>query len=267
MTNTSLLAVGALLWALPLQCLAASDQCSDASKVQKEYEKSWDDVVADKKAAIEDGMRTLEGLRADLKKDKEDTVGKTGGLKEGGIAVAMVAKATSDLTRNMIAIFEPSPSEVEKMAMTILDKTRKGIEHSKGIDDADQAVDSKMAFVKDKLKGIVPGLQMAQEMDDWTNANREVSRQIDAIDRSLKEARAKLAALGGPERHYSVDELLKRSEPRVYQCVDPTPKKVSKPKTPKPSVDKPSIRLTQKPQKTTRQLAEPTEACSLFDSC
>ncbi|GLR59333.1 hypothetical protein [Rhizobium indigoferae] len=265
MTVKSTLAAIILLAGMPMPCFAASFQCSDATKVRREYEKSWDDVISDKKAGLEDGIRTLEGIKADLKQDKADTVGETGSLKEGGIALAAVIKETSDLIRNMTALFVPSPNVVQESMLTILDTTRGEIDESKR--NADQVVDDQMAAIKDQLTGIVPGLQLAREMDDWAKANREVSQQIDAIERSLKTAKSKLIAMGGPERYYLVNELLKRAEPRVYRCVSPDPGKGTSLKVRKPSAHKPTIRHPSKPPNATEHRTQPLHSCSLFDSC
>ncbi len=214
--------------------------------------KAWDSVLAGKKRILQDAITALEREQAQLKGLQRE-LGDPGSSKAAANAVALVVSETADLINMLGAAFGASSTAVE-----VLGKVREKVDDYK--QQADYGIRSKTESLLDPLKSVVPGLKLAEKVEDWQEASGEIRRQQDALSKILVSLRKTVSRLGGVDRASSIDDLIARGSPSINRCEPPNGKvrsKVLPPPVVKAPASSPSNSSTQ-----------PMEgACEVFSSC
>jgi len=116
------------------------------------------------------------------------------------------------------AIFKPDGTAVQREILKKLKKLRKDVEPN--YHAAEKIINDDARDVVDELPSFVPGVKLARDSKQWDAAKNEFSLQLANLDRAIDKLDHKLADLGGPNRAYSIDDILKRAQARRQQCVD-----------------------------------------------
>ncbi|WP_449227927.1 hypothetical protein [Azospirillum argentinense] len=207
--------------------------------VRADYERAWDGVLADKRAALQEGIRDLRAIRDQLERERADGIGGPGSAKEAGIAIAIAVRETTDLVWRMGNLFKPEMSVSDKEMLKALSKIKKI--SNLAIEDSNKSINGRTKDLADRLPTFIPGVQAARDIRNWTAAKAEVSRQMNGIEASIRKLEVRLADLGGPARAYSIDETMAAARARTRQCTD-QPKTTASPPMMPPAATREPIR-------------------------
>jgi hypothetical protein len=159
---------------------SAADKCPAAAA--NDVEEGYNSALSDKQDALEEGKRQLSQIREELERDSNG-IGKTGSAQEATIAIALIARETTDLMELMGAIFEPGGTAIQREFLKRLKKLRKEVEahyHA-----AEKLIDDDARDVLDQLPSFVPGIKLARDSKQWDAAKNEFSVQLANLDRAI----------------------------------------------------------------------------------
>jgi hypothetical protein len=203
---------------LQINCVGAAHSQGQCPRVpsRADYEKSWDEVLRDKRRALDDGIRSLELIKSQLQANYSNTIGEPGGARDSVAAIALVARESADLIDLLATVSGGEPTGAAKEIYGRATKLRRKLDQARS--EVEQKIDSSNADMIDAIPTFVPGIKLARDMRDWKSARAAYLKQVAGLQTAIDKLASRLAALGGPQRAHSVSELLEFARADAKSC-------------------------------------------------
>jgi hypothetical protein len=188
-------------------------QCNALPIDQPQLARAVDGAWLGKKYAIDDGIKTLRKIRADLQSDAKWTVGEPGSVRELSIYLAQVTKSITDLIENLGGF---SSEKSTRAVKDVYEEIKRGRTAYEVVTQDTQTV--VLNLLLDAASDVSPVARGAKSIKDFTesviemtktpeelkSAREEIKRQLDGIDARINAMQRTLDQI---KRDYGPDEI------------------------------------------------------------